>query len=777
MTTISIRISNIECAACVPRIERALSTLPGVDSASASFADARVDVRFDARRTTPDSLIRAVKKAGFDIITDRVELTYAALDGGASDRLYAALSAVPGVCAVEVGSCTSWVKLWTANDDSRRLILAAREAGVWAELGQVESGEEEAELNRRFSVLRALIAAVFLTMPLLWDLPPLVQLVFAALIQLGPGMLFYKSAVRSLRNKTPGMDLLISLSTTIIFVYSAVTVFTVAENIKLYFLCQGVLVSLLLFGRYLEATAVNQTRSSVRKLLRLQPKTASVIRGGEERELAVDEIDEHDVILVRPGERVPVDGVVLEGECAVDESMLTGEAVPVPKKAGDRVVGGTLNCTGSVKIAATSLGKDSVLRQIADMVRQSQAAKAPIQRLADKIAAVFVPVILAVAALVFALWLLVIAPGDAGRAVYAVCGVLVIACPCALGLATPTALMAGAGRAAELGILFKNGAELERAYKVDAVIFDKTGTLTVGQPEVCAVVVAPGGDERELVALAAALERLSEHPLADAVVRCAAYRAPDALPPTVEGFRSVAGLGVTGSVGARRVAVGSRELMARECVDVSPLPVRDTRVMTEICVSADGALIGALYAADRVRTGAREAVDELKKLGIEVYLLTGDNEGAARAVAEQCGIDAVLARVHPGDKAAAVARLKAGGKTVAMVGDGINDAPAMAEADLAVTMGTGTDVAIDCAHIVLPGGDVRKVPLALRLSRATIRTVRQGFVWAALYNAVCIPVAACGVLNPSIAAAAMSLSSNAVLLNSLRLNKYENRNT
>lgn len=775
--TISIRISNIECAACVPRIERALSVLPGVECASASFAEGRVDVSFDEARTTLEELIRAVKKAGFDIITDRVELTYSELDGGATDRLYAALCAVSGVCAVEVGARSCWVRLWTANDDSRRLILAAREAGVWAELGQVESGEEEAELNRRFSVLRALVAAVFLTMPLLWDLPPLVQLVFAALIQLGPGMLFYKSAIRSLQNKMPGMDLLIAMSTTIIFVYSAVTVFTVAENIKLYFLCQGVLVSLLLFGRYLEATAVNRTRSSVRKLLRLQPKTASVIRGGEVRELAIDEIDEHDVILVRPGERVPVDGVVLEGECAVNEAMLTGEAVPVPKKAGDRVVGGTLNRTGSVKIAATSLGKDSVLRQIADMVRQSQAAKAPIQRLADKIAALFVPVILVIAALVFALWLFVIAPGDVGRAVYAVCGVLVIACPCALGLATPTALMAGSGRAAELGILFKYGAELERAYKVDAVIFDKTGTLTVGKPEVCSVVAAPGGDEQELVTLAAALERLSEHPLADAVVRCAAYRAHDALPPTVEGFCSVPGLGVTGTVGARRVAVGSRELMALEGVDVSTLPDTDTRVMTEICVSADGALIGALYAADRVRTGAKEAVEELKKFGIKVYLLTGDNEGAAHAVAEQCGIDAVLARVHPGDKAAAVARLKSEGKTVAMVGDGINDAPAMAEADLAIAMGTGTDVAIECAHIVLPGDDVRKVPLALRLSRATIRTVRQGFAWAALYNAVCIPVAACGVLNPSIAAAAMSLSSNAVLLNSLRLNKYENGNT
>ncbi len=776
MIRTSIRIANIDCAACIPRVERAVSAVPGVESAVASLADSCVEVSYDEGHITLSELIRAVKKAGFDIVTDRVELKYGELVEEKAQLLCSTLLSENGVCAVELGSSSCWVTLWSANEDSRPLILAARKAGVWAELGEVESGEEEAELTRRFAILRALIAAVFLTMPLLWDLPPIVQLVFATLIQLGPGMLFYKSAFRSLQNKMPGMDLLIALSTTIIFIYSAVTVFTMTENIKLYFLCQGVLVSLLLFGRYLEATAINRTRNSVRSLLRLQPKTATVLRGGEMKELSVEEIEEHDVVLVRPGERVPVDGIVLEGECAVDEAMLTGEAVPIRKKPGDTLVGGTLNRTGSVKISASSLGRDSVLRQIADMVRQSRSAKAPIQRIADKIAVVFVPVILAIAALVFVLWLFVFASGELEKAVYAVCGVLVIACPCALGLATPTALMAGSGRAAELGILFKSGAELERAYKVDAVVFDKTGTLTVGQPEVCEVFVAPGRDEQELVSLAAALERLSEHPLADAITQFSAYRVPRALPPSAGDFCSLPGLGVKGTVGTRQIICGNRELMIRESVDLSPLPSLDERVMTEVCVAADGELLGALYTSDRLKSGAKEAVDELKALGIGVYMLTGDNEETAHAVAEQCGIDYVLARVLPGEKADAVAKLKNAGKTVAMVGDGINDAPALAEADLSIVMGTGADIAIDCAHIVLPGSDVRKVPLALRLSRATIRTVRQGFAWAVLYNAVCIPVAACGVLNPSIAAAAMSLSSNAVLLNSLKLNKYENRN-
>lgn len=482
-------------------------------------------------------------------------------------------------------------------------------------------------------------------------------------------MVFYKNAYRSVKNKAPGMDFLVALSTTIIYIYSTVTVFAVKDEIKLYFLCQGVLISLLLFGRYLEVTAVNQTKASVRKLLRLQPKTALILREGEETELNIDEIALHDVVLVRPGERIAADGIVLEGEGIVDESMLTGEAVPVIKSVGDKVVGGTLNRSGRMKVSAEGLGEDSVLRQIASMVEQSQAAKAPIQRLADKIAALFVPLIIAIAALVFALWLFVIAPHDVEKAVYAVCGVLVIECPCALGLATPTALMTGSGRAAELGILFKSGAELERAYKVTAVVFDKTGTLTEGQ------------------------------------------------------------------------------------------------------VSLES---GERYTPDNIRPDAKTAVSELRAMGIEVWLLTGDKEEAARKVAEECGIENIIFRVRPEEKAAVIKRLKEAGKTVAMVGDGINDAPAMAEADLAVAMGTGTDVAIDCAHIVLPGDDVGKVPLALKLSRATIRTVRQGFAWALLYNAVCIPIAACGVINPSISAAAMALSSNAVLLNSLRLNKYEN---
>lgn len=772
MTQISIKISNIDCAACVERIDRALLLLPGVTDAATSYASGRASICFDETKLTLRELVRAIKKAGFGVPEDLAQLKYAALDEVSCNALCAALKQVFGVHTVEAGINETWVSLWPLGVDSRKLILAAREAGVWAELGQMESGEEEAELNHRFSILRTLIAAVALTMPLLWDLPPFMQLVLGTLILFGPGLFFFKNAIRALRNKTPGMDLLIALSATLIYAYSAVTVFTVREEIKLYFLCEGVLVSLLLFGRYLEVLAVNQTKASVRALLRLQPKTALVLRDGEEKELSIDEIEEHDVLLIRPGERIPVDGLVLEGECSVDESMLTGESIPVLKQPGDEVVGGTLNRSGSVKIAATRLGKDSVLQQIVELMQRSEASKAPIQRLADRVAAIFVPVILAISLLVFALWYFVAAPHDLERAVYTVCGVLVIACPCALGLATPSTLMVGSGRAAELGVLFKGGAELEQAYKVDTVVFDKTGTLTLGQPEVVDIFTADGVSQEALISCAAAIERLSEHPLASAIVRYAAYRLPKALTPSVEQFRSLPGHGVNGDLDGQRILCGNREWLIGEGIDCSSLPSLDRRIVTEICVAADGRLLGSLYVADRLRSVAREAVEQLKALGCDVWMLTGDNEGTAKAIAAQCGIDRVLARVLPEEKAAAIEKLKQDGKTVAMVGDGINDAPALAAADLAIAMGTGTDIAIDCAQVVLPGGDIQKAPLALQLSRATIRTVRQNFLWALLYNLICIPTAALGVLNPSIAAAAMALSSNGVLLHSLRLNKY-----
>lgn len=524
-------------------------------------------------------------------------------------------------------------------------------------------GDEAQELKQRFRLLRLLIASTALSMPLLWNLPPLVQLVFATALQFYPGLYFVRNALRGLRSLTMGMDLLVALSTTAIYAYSTVVVFTVTEDIKLYYLCDGVLISLLLFGRYLESVAIYQSGEAVRGLMRLQPKTAIVLRGGTEREIDAQEIVSGDTVVLRPGERVPADGVIIEGGCLVDESLLTGESEPISKCAGDRVTGGTLNREGRAVYTATAVGESSTLRQMADFVRRAQSEKAPVQRFADKIASVFVPSVIGLAALVFALWFFLLAPHDWGKAVSTVCGVLVIACPCALGLATPAALMTASGRGAELGILFKGASAIEKAWGVDTVVFDKTGTLTQG-------LVEPG--------------------------------------------------------------------------------VRDS-----------------------LREDAKSAVRACRELGLEVWMISGDKEETARRIAGECGIDRIMYEVKPEEKARQIEKLKSAGRRVAMVGDGINDAPAMALAELAVAMGTGTDVAIECADVVLPGGRIGRVPQTLRLARAARKTVRQNLAWALAYNLICIPVAACGIVNPSIAAAAMTLSSNGILLHSLRLNKTE----
>lgn len=524
-------------------------------------------------------------------------------------------------------------------------------------------GDEAQELKQRFRLLRLLIASTALSMPLLWNLPPMVQLVFATALQLYPGLYFVRNALRGLRSLTMGMDLLVALSTTAIYAYSTVVVFTVTEDIKLYYLCDGVLISLLLFGRYLESVAIYQSGEAVRSLMRLQPKTAIVLRDGAELEIDAQEIVSGDTVVLRPGERVPTDGVIIEGGCLVDESLLTGESEPVSKCAGDRVTGGTLNREGRAVYTATAVGESSTLRQMADFVRRAQSEKAPVQRFADKIASVFVPSVIGLAALVFVLWFFVFAPHDWGKAVSTVCGVLVIACPCALGLATPAALMTASGRGAELGILFKGASAIEKAWGVDTVVFDKTGTLTLGRVE-------PG--------------------------------------------------------------------------------VRDP-----------------------LREDAKSAVRACRELGLEVWMISGDKEETARRIAGECGIDRIMYEVKPEEKARQIEKLKSAGRRVAMVGDGINDAPAMALAELAVAMGTGTDVAIECADVVLPGGRIGRVPQTLRLARAARKTVRQNLAWALAYNLICIPVAACGIVNPSIAAAAMTLSSNGILLHSLRLNKTE----
>lgn len=779
MTEISIKVSDIDCAACVARLNRALNSMEGVASAAVNYAAGCATVSYDESKIGLEDIERKIKRTGYGVPMEEAELKCDALTGGNATAAVDVLKAVYGVkdavADVEKGIIT--VEVWPLGVDSKFLLRACRDVGVWAELGDVRGGDEDREGTQRLKLLRILSASVLLTMPLVWDLQPKIQLVLATLVQFGPGSYFYRGAWRALRGGSFSMDFLVALSTTIIYAYSVYVTFSVSVDIQLYFLSECVLMGLILFGKYLETLARSETSGAIRNLMRLQPKTALVERDGEEKELDVDEITEHDVIILRPGERIPVDGIIIEGECAVDESMLTGESLPVDKRTGDAVCGGTLNRAGSVKISATRLGKDSTLQRIIEIVRRAQTSKAPIQRVADKIATWFVPAVVVIAAAVFSIWYWPVTGGDFEKAMIACCDVLVIACPCALGLATPTGIMVGSGRAAELGVLFRGGAELERACRADTVVFDKTGTLTRGTPEVMDV-YAVNGSERDMFILAASVERLSEHPVAGAVTAYAAYRWPTALPPAVENFKSAIGKGVSGVVAGTEVVCGSRKMLEELSIDLAALErIPDVReaARTEVCVAAGGKILGVLGVADRLKSGATAAVNELRSMGLEVWMLTGDNSRTAEAIGRAVGIENILSEVPPEGKADAVAGLQRMGKNVVMVGDGINDAPALATANSAVAMGNGTDVAMDSAGVMLLGGDVEKVPLALRLSRDTMKTIRQNLLWALFYNAVCIPTAAFGIINPSIAAAAMTLSSTGVLMHSLRLKKAEEK--
>ena len=779
MMEVTIKISDIECAACVAQLDKDISAMAGVSDVAINYATNCGTVTFDESATSLPEIAARIRRSGYGIPIEAADLQCDTLDENNAIAAKEKLMQVFGVKSVtaELESKILTINTWPVGVDSRKLIYAVREAGIWAELKEVRGGDEDQEMAWRLKMLRKLSISVVLTMPLMWDIHPIAQLILATLIQLVPGMYYYKGAIRALRNKALTMDFLVALSTTIIYLYSVYITFAATENIKLYFLSQGVLMSLLLFGKYIENIARGETSGAIRKLMRLQPKTALVERDGDEKEIDIEEITEHDVIIIRPGERIPVDGLVLEGECAADEAMLTGESLPIDKKPGDNVYGGTLNRAGSVKISAVRLGKDSVLQQIIEMVQKTQTSKAPIARLADKIASWFVPAVVVLAIGVFCIWYWPVTHGDLGKALMSTCGVLIIACPCALGLATPMGIMVGSGRAAELGVLFRGGTQLENAYKATAVVFDKTGTLTYGAPELTDV-YAISADVQELLIMAASVERLSEHPIASAVTTAAAYRYPNALPPAVQEFRAIIGRGVKGVVAGHEVLCGNRRMLEDAGIDLfhmADVPDVREQAKSEVCIACDGVLIGVMGVADQLKPGAVSAVKKLKDMGIDVWMLTGDNRHTAEAIARQAGIDKVIYEVLPDQKAFEVKKLQKMGENVAMVGDGINDAPALVTADVAIAMGNGTDVAIESADIMLLGGNIQAVPLALRISRATMRTIKKNLLWALLYNLICIPAAALGLVNPSFASAAMSFSSIAVLLNSLHLKKVADK--
>ncbi len=768
MKEITLRILDMECAACVSRLDRALLRLRGIDKAAVNYASASAFICYDENALDLADIAACVKKAGFRVPVEEADIRFE----GEPEAAVKALGELFGVKDVQLCEDKITVFMWPVCLDTRRLTEVCRDCGLEAEISEKRGGDEDQELEKRMELLKTLVTSAACTAPLMLEVHPKLQFLIGSVLQFGPGRHFYRSAARELRSGFCGMDLLVSLSSTLIYAYSSYVALTRKSNFKLYFTSDGVLLSLILFGKYMEQVAAGEAGSAIRKLMHLQPRTAMVKRGDGFEETSVDRIREGDIVLIRPGERIPVDGVIASGKCAVDESMLTGESLPADKAEGDRVIGGSLNRAGSAEVKATALGRETVLEQIIGIVRRAQSEKAPVQRFADSVARWFVPAVIGAAAATFAVWYRRIAPKNLEKALLNCCDVLSVACPCALGLATPTGLMVGSGSAAERGILFRSGTELENAYKADCVVLDKTGTLTTGEPKLTDVFPVSGISGRELVLLCAALEKHSEHPLARAAVNYAAERYPDAECLTVEDFAYDVGSGVSGTVGGERIVCASRAALEREGLDISALSsLPDVRLdaKAEICVCRGGVLIGTLGIADTLKPEAAEAVRLLKAAGKEVWMLTGDNERTARAIAAKAGIDNVLFEVRPDGKAEQIERLKAAGRTVCMVGDGINDTPALATADCAVAMGSGSDIAIEAAGVLLPSGDLKKLSEAFDISAATIKTIRQNLRWALFYNVISIPVAAMGILHPSICAAAMSASSIGVLMHSLSL--------
>lgn len=786
----TLGITGMTCAACANRIEKNLNKINDVD-ATVNVTTEKATVAYNPKSTTIDDLTHSIEKTGYGVLTEKAELDVIGMTCAAcSNRIEKVLNRDAGVEHANVNLTTENATIaynpeMTSIDD---LIKKIQKIGYDAKPKQAateKSSQKEQELKHKRTklIISAILAApLLLTMfvhlfgmqiPHIF-MNPWFQFALATPVQFIIGWQFYVGAYKNLRNGSANMDVLVALGTSAAYFYS------LYEMIKwlnltnytphLYFETSAVLITLILFGKYLETRAKTQTTNALSELLNLQAKEARVLRNQEELMIPLNEVVQGDHLIIKPGEKIPVDGKVIKGTTSIDESMLTGESIPIEKVQNDNVIGSTMNKNGSITVEATKVGKDTALASIIKVVEEAQGSKAPIQRLADIISGYFVPIVVGIALLTFIVWITLVQTGQFEPALVAAIAVLVIACPCALGLATPTSIMVGTGKAAENGILFKGGEHIERTHQVNTVVLDKTGTITNGKP----VVTDFDGDDKVLQLLASA-EKGSEHPLAESIVN---YAKKNHIPfLEVAHFEAIPGHGIKATIDGKSLCVGNRKFMIEENIAINSAETQLSRFeqdgKTAMMIAIDSELKGTIAVADTVKASTSEAIQQLHDLDIEVVMLTGDNERTAQAIAKQVGIDTVITEVLPEEKATKIVELQDQGKTVAMVGDGVNDAPALVQADIGIAIGSGTEVAIEAADVTILGGDLLLIPKAMKASKSTIRNIRQNLFWAFGYNVAGIPIAALGLLAPWVAGAAMALSSVSVVTNALRLKRMK----
>ncbi|MEQ6378082.1 heavy metal translocating P-type ATPase [Bacillaceae bacterium S4-13-56] len=787
---VTLGITGMTCAACSSRIEKVLNKMDGVE-AQVNLTMEKATVKYDDTQVKVDDIKNKIEKIGYGVQIKKQDFDVSGMTCAAcSSRIEKVLNKMPGVknATVNLAGEAATVSFFDGVVTEEDLMEKVKKIGYEMTLKkdrEDKANEKEEELAHKRNKV---IISALLSLPLLYSMVdhffglngpmflmnPWFQMLLATPVQFIIGWQFYDGAYKNLRNGGANMDVLVAGGTSAAYFYSLVEALRTIGNPEyvphLYFETSAILITLILLGKYFEAMAKGRTTKAISELLNLQAKEATVIVNGEEKKVPIEKVQVNDLILVKPGEKVPVDGEVVSGRSAIDESMITGESIPLEKLEGDTVIGATINKNGTLKVKATRVGKDTALANIVKVVEEAQGSKAPIQRMADVISGYFVPIVVGIAFLTFAVWIFLVNPGNWPLALEAAIAVLVIACPCALGLATPTSIMVGTGKGAEHGILFKGGEHLEAAHKINTIVFDKTGTITKGKPEVTNY---EGSDE--ILLLAASAEKSSEHPLADAIVQYAQEKNVQLVES--EEFDAIPGHGIKAKVNGQEVIVGTRKLLKEESISCDSFEVQLESMQhqgkTAMLIAVNRECVGLIAVADTVKESAKDALLELRNMGIELVMLTGDNRATAEAIAREVGIDRVIAEVIPEEKADHIRELQEQGKHVAMVGDGINDAPALALADIGIAIGTGTDVAIETADLTILGGELHLIAKAIKLSQKTMGNIRQNLFWALAYNSAGIPIAALGLLAPWIAGAAMAFSSVSVVSNSLRLKRVK----